>query len=96
MLQDWLMQTKYKPSITKVLLKPNEACALIVDGRIGDVLTETLLKSMAGGFTRWIGDKIGVTANDRRLLFAMTALWIIGYHSRAKLQMEKRLLDSQI
>lgn len=56
----------------QVLLKPNEACALIVDGRIGDVLTETLLKSMAGGFTRWIGDKIGVTANDRRLLFAMT------------------------
>ena len=36
----------------QVLLKPNEACALIVDGRIGDVLTETLLKSMAGGFTR--------------------------------------------
>ena len=56
----------------EVLLKPNEACALIVDGRIGDVITETLLKSMAGGFTRWIGDKLGVTANDRRLLFAMT------------------------
>tara|TARA_B100000700_G_C15047528_1_gene858650 strand:- start:445 stop:1569 length:1125 start_codon:yes stop_codon:yes gene_type:complete len=56
----------------QVLLKPNEACALIVDGRIGDVLTETLLKSMAGGFSRWIGDKLGVTANDRRLLFAMT------------------------
>lgn len=56
----------------QVMLKPNEACALIVDGRIGDVLTETLLKSMAGGFTRWLGDKMGVTANDRRLLFAMT------------------------
>ncbi len=56
----------------QVLLKPNEACALIVDGRIGDVLTETLLKSMAGGFSRWLGDKLGVTANDRRLLFAMT------------------------
>ena len=56
----------------QVLLKPNEACALIVDGRIGDVLTETLLKSMAGGFSRWLGDKLGVTASDRRLLFAMT------------------------
>ena len=56
----------------QVLLKPNEACAMIVDGRIGDILTETLLKSMAGGFSRWIGDKMGVTANDRRLLFAMT------------------------
>ncbi len=59
-------------STQQVLLKPNEACALIVDGRIGDILTETLLKSMAGGFSRWLGDKMGVTANDRRLLFAMT------------------------
>ena len=46
----------------QVMLKPNEACALIVDGRIGDVVTETLLKSMAGGFSRWLGDKMGVTA----------------------------------
>lgn len=59
-------------STKQVLLKPNEACAMIVDGRIGDILTETLLKNMAGGFSRWIGDKMGVTANDRRLLFAMT------------------------
>ena len=59
-------------STQQVMLKPNEACAMIIDGRIGDILTETLLKSMAGGFTRWIGDKMGVTANDRRLLFAMT------------------------
>lgn len=59
-------------STQQVMLKPNEACAMIVDGRIGDVLTETLLKNMAGGFSRWIGDKMGVTASDRRLLFAMT------------------------
>ena len=38
----------------QVTLKPNEACALIVDGRIGDIVTETVLKSMAGGFTRWV------------------------------------------
>lgn len=56
----------------QVMLKPNEVCALIVDGRIGDILTETLLKSMAGGFSRWLGDKIGATATDRRLLFAMS------------------------
>ncbi len=63
----------------QVTLKPNEACALIVDGRIGDIVTETVLKSMAGGFTRWLGDKMGMTATDRRLLFAMTGpmdLWI--------------------
>ena len=51
----------------EVLLKPNEACALIIDGRIGDVITETTLKSMAGGLSRCIGEKIGVTASDRRL-----------------------------
>ena len=56
----------------RVLLKPNEACALIIDGRVGDIITETLLNSMAGGFSRWLGDKLGVTANDRRLLFATT------------------------
>ena len=27
---------------------------------------------MAGGFSRWAGDKLGITATDRRLLFAMT------------------------
>ena len=56
----------------EVVLKPNEACALIVDGKIGDIVTETLLKNMAGGFRRWAGDKFGITAKDRRLLFAMT------------------------
>ena len=56
----------------QVLLKPNEACALIIDGRIGDVITETILNNMAGGFSRWLGEKMGVTASDRRLLFAMT------------------------
>ena len=53
-------------------MKPNEACALIVDGKVGDIITETIVKNMAGGFTQWAGDKFGVTARDRRLLFAMT------------------------
>ena len=57
----------------QVLMKPNEACALIVDGRIGDILTETILKNMAGGFTRWLGDKLKITAKDRRIIFAMTS-----------------------
>ena len=56
----------------QVMLKPNEVCVLIVDGKIGDILTETHLKSMAGGFSRWLGDKVGLTASDRRLLFAMS------------------------
>ena len=56
----------------EVVLKPNEACAFIVDGRIGDILTEKVVSNIAGGFNRFIGDMVGVTAKDRRLLFAMT------------------------
>ncbi|MEC8541374.1 MAG: hypothetical protein VXY53_06015, partial [Candidatus Thermoplasmatota archaeon] len=56
----------------EVVLKPNEACAFIVDGRIGDILTEKVVGNIAGGFNRFIGDIMGVTAKDRRLLFAMT------------------------
>ena len=56
----------------EVVLKPNEACAFIVDGRIGDILTEKVVSNIAGGFNRFIGEMMGVTAKDRRLLFAMT------------------------
>ena len=56
----------------EVVLKPNEACAFIVDGRVGDILTEKVVSNIAGGFNRFIGDMMGVTAKDRRLLFAMT------------------------
>ena len=56
----------------EVVLKPNEACAFIVDGRIGDILTEKVVNNIAGGFNRFIGDMMGITAKDRRLLFAMT------------------------
>ena len=56
----------------EVVLKPNEACAFIVNGRIGDILTEKVVSNIAGGFNRFIGDMMGITAKDRRLLFAMT------------------------
>ena len=56
----------------EVVLKPNEACVFIVDGRIGDILTEKVVGNIAGGFNRFIGEMMGVTAKDRRLLFAMT------------------------
>ena len=56
----------------EVVLKPNEACVFIVDGRIGDILTEKVVGNVAGGFNRFIGDMMGITAKDRRLLFAMT------------------------
>jgi len=56
----------------EVVLKPNEACVFIVDGRIGDILTEKIVGNIAGGFNRFLGEMMGVTAKDRRLLFAMT------------------------
>mgnify|MGYP001582688425 FL=1 len=59
-------------STQQVILKPNEAMAMIMDGRIGDILSETIVKNLAGGFGRWFGEQMGVTATDRRLLFAMT------------------------
>jgi hypothetical protein len=59
-------------STQQVILKPNEAMAMIMDGRIGDILSETVVKNLAGGLGRWFGEQMGVTATDRRLLFAMT------------------------
>ena len=55
-----------------LVLKPNESCAIIVDGRIGDVLTEGIVANIGGGFGRYVGDLLGITATDRRLLFANT------------------------
>ncbi len=56
----------------EVVLKPNEACAFIVDGRIGDIVSEDVVRNIGGGIGRYIGDLLGATATDRRMLFAMT------------------------
>ena len=56
----------------QVILKPNEACAFIIDGRIGDIVSEKIVRNVGGGLGRFIGDMMGATATDRRLLFAMT------------------------
>lgn len=63
----------------QVVLKPNEACAFIIDGRIGDIISEKIVGNIGGGLGRHIADMIGATATDRRMLFAMTGpldLWI--------------------
>ena len=63
----------------QVVLKPNEACAFIIDGRIGDIISEKVVSSIGGGLGRHIAEMIGATATDRRMLFAMTGpldLWI--------------------
>ena len=63
----------------EVILKPNEACAFIIDGRIGDIVSEKVVRNIGGGLGRHIADMAGATATDRRMLFAMTGpldLWI--------------------
>ena len=44
----------------EVVLKPNEACAFIVDGRIGDIITEKVVSNLGGGFNRFLGEMLGV------------------------------------
>jgi len=56
----------------RVTLKPNEACAFIIDGRIGDIIDGAVIGNIGGGIVRKIGDFVGLTATDRRMLFAIT------------------------
>lgn len=70
----------------QVVLKPNEACAFIIDGRIGDIVSEKVVRNIGGGLGRHIADMMGATATDRRMLFAMTGpvdLWI-PFHAALK------------
>ena len=43
-----------------IVIKPNEACAIIVDGKVKDILTETVMKNQVGGFGRWLGGENGL------------------------------------
>ena len=40
----------------QVVLKPNEACAFIIDGRIGDIVSEKIVRNIGGGIGRHIAD----------------------------------------
>jgi hypothetical protein len=55
-----------------LVLKPNEAVTIISDGKIQDTLSETVLKGYAGGWSRWLGGKLGFGGADHKLLFTMT------------------------
>jgi hypothetical protein len=59
-------------SAKNIVLKPNETCVIISDGKIQDILSETVLKNYVGGFTRWLGSKMGVGSRDHKMIFAMT------------------------
>lgn len=55
-----------------IVLKPNEACAIIQDGKIRDVLSETVMKGQVGGFGTWLANSMGLGKTDNKLLFAIT------------------------
>jgi hypothetical protein len=59
-------------SSKNVVLKPNEAVTIISNGKIQDTLSETVLKNYTGGWTRWVGAKLGMGNADHKLLFTMT------------------------
>ena len=57
---------------SSVVLKPNEACASIIDGKIGEIVNDQVVDNIGGGFSRFLGDFLGISAKDRRILFVMT------------------------
>jgi len=54
-----------------VLVNPGEACVFIKDGKIEDIMTQTRLKNVGGGFTNWLKGKLSV-GEDVQLLFVDT------------------------
>ena len=59
-------------SAKDIVLKPNETCVIMADGKVQDILSETVLKNYVGGFSRWLGSKMGLGSRDHKLIFAMT------------------------
>ncbi len=59
-------------SAKNIVLKPNETCVIMANGKIQDILSETVLKNYVGGFTRWLGSKMGMGSSDHKMIFAMT------------------------
>ena len=55
-----------------IVLKPNEAVSIVVDGKVRDTLSETTLTNYVGGFGRWLGAKMGMGRADHKLVFALT------------------------
>ncbi|MEW5759486.1 MAG: hypothetical protein AB1779_01815 [Candidatus Thermoplasmatota archaeon] len=54
-----------------VIIDPGEAAVFIRDGKIDDVMTQTRLKNVGGGFVNWLAGKVGVGENVQ-LLFVDT------------------------
>ena len=59
-------------SAKDIVLKPNETCVILADGKVQDILSETVLKNYVGGFGRWLGGKMRLGSQDHKMIFAMT------------------------
>jgi hypothetical protein len=59
-------------SARDIVLKPNECVAILAEGKVQDILSETVLRDYVGGWTRWVAGKIGMGSSDHKLIFAMT------------------------
>jgi len=54
-----------------VIVNPGEACVIIKDGKIEDIMTQTRLKNVGGGFSNWLKGKLSV-GEELSLLFIDT------------------------
>ena len=66
----WLVNKREIKGIIKqdIIIKPGEAAILIKDGKIEDIVTQTRLKNIGGGFTNWLAKKLSV-GEDLELMF---------------------------
>lgn len=57
-----------------VIVNPGEACVFIKDGKIEDVMTQTRLKEVGGGFMNWLRGKMSVGTNVNLLFIDTTPI----------------------
>ena len=57
-----------------VIVNPGEACIFIKDGKIEDIMTQTRLKNVGGGFMNWLRGKMSVGTNVNLLFIDTTPI----------------------
>jgi hypothetical protein len=57
-----------------VIVNPGEACVFIKDGKIEDIMTQTRLKNVGGGFTNWLKGKMSVGTSISLLFIDTTPI----------------------
>ena len=57
-----------------VIVNPGEACVFIKDGKIEDIMTQTRLKNVGGGFMNWLRSKATATQNISLLFIDTTPI----------------------